>query len=212
MFPRVTVDSSINTYIFCSELHVFVGPFAFNSCRPSDVYICVSKLTTIGSDNGLPPGRHQAIIWTNAVLVSIVPLVTNLSKIFIKIHTFSIKRIHIEMSSGKWRPFLLGRNVLTPIFFFIEVHLFVGRFAFKPVRQILPEKITFSEQMPIPLTFFACNSTSTHNSIRLLVVIWLQKLAQLSCHAQNFAAITSVEYQWKQNEISTEFELWWENR
>ena len=29
------------------------------------MHICVSKLTIIGSDNGLSPGRHQAIIWTN---------------------------------------------------------------------------------------------------------------------------------------------------
>ena len=29
-------------------------------------HICVSKLTIIGSDNGLLPGRRQAIIWTNA--------------------------------------------------------------------------------------------------------------------------------------------------
>ena len=29
-------------------------------------HICVSKLTTIGSDNGLSPGRRQAIIWTKA--------------------------------------------------------------------------------------------------------------------------------------------------
>ena len=27
-------------------------------------HICVGNLTTIGSDNGLPPGRRQAIIWT----------------------------------------------------------------------------------------------------------------------------------------------------
>ena len=29
-------------------------------------HICVGNLTIIGSDNGLSPGRHQAIIWTNA--------------------------------------------------------------------------------------------------------------------------------------------------
>ena len=29
-------------------------------------YICVGKLTIIGSDNDLSPGRRQAIIWTNA--------------------------------------------------------------------------------------------------------------------------------------------------
>ena len=28
-------------------------------------HICVSKINTIGSDNGLSPGRRQAIIWTN---------------------------------------------------------------------------------------------------------------------------------------------------
>ena len=26
----------------------------------------ISKLTIIGSDNGLSPGQHQAIVWTNA--------------------------------------------------------------------------------------------------------------------------------------------------
>ena len=33
------------------------------------VHICVSKLTIIGSDNGLSPGRRQAIIWTNAAIL-----------------------------------------------------------------------------------------------------------------------------------------------
>ena len=32
---------------------------------------CVSKLTIIGSDNGLSPGRRQAIIWTNAGILLI---------------------------------------------------------------------------------------------------------------------------------------------
>ena len=29
------------------------------------MHIFVNKLNTIGSDNGLLRGRHQAIIWTN---------------------------------------------------------------------------------------------------------------------------------------------------
>ena len=37
-------------------------------------YICVTKLTIIGSDNGLSPCRRQAIIWTNAVTLFIRPL------------------------------------------------------------------------------------------------------------------------------------------
>ena len=41
--------------------------------------ICVSKLTIIGSDNGLSPGRRQAIIWINAGILLIGPLGTNFS-------------------------------------------------------------------------------------------------------------------------------------
>ena len=37
-------------------------------------HICVSELTIIGSDNGLSPGRRQAIIWTSAGILLIGPL------------------------------------------------------------------------------------------------------------------------------------------
>ena len=37
-------------------------------------HICVSKLNIIGSDNGLSPGRRQAIIWTNVWILLIGPL------------------------------------------------------------------------------------------------------------------------------------------
>ena len=75
-------------------------------------HIYVSKLTIIGSDNGLSPGRRQAIIWTNAGILLIWRLGTNFSGISIDVHTFSLKKIHFKMSSGKWRPFCLGLNVL----------------------------------------------------------------------------------------------------
>ena len=45
-----------------------------NSLRPSDAYLCVSKLAISGPDNGLSPGRRQAIIWTNDGILSIGPL------------------------------------------------------------------------------------------------------------------------------------------
>ena len=76
-------------------------------------HICVSKLTIIGSDNGLSPGRRQAIIWTNAGMLFIGSLGTNFNEILIEIHTFSFKKIHLKVLSGKWRPFSLGLNVLT---------------------------------------------------------------------------------------------------
>ena len=58
--------------------------------------------------------RRQAIIWTNAgiLLTKLKPLGTNFSEILIEIHTFSFKKIHFKMSTGKWRPFCLGPNVL----------------------------------------------------------------------------------------------------
>ena len=75
-------------------------------------HICVSKITSIGSDNGLSPGRRQAIVWINAGMLLIWPLETNLSEIFIEIHIFSLKKMHLKMSSAKCRPFCLGLNVL----------------------------------------------------------------------------------------------------
>ena len=79
------------------------------------MHICVSKLTTIGSDNGLSPGRRQAIIWTNAGILLIRPLGTNFNEMLIEIQTFSFMKMRLKMSSAKWRPFCLGLNVLTKL-------------------------------------------------------------------------------------------------
>ena len=43
-------------------------------------HICVSNLTTIGWDNGLSPGRRQAIISTNDRILLIGPLGTNFNQ------------------------------------------------------------------------------------------------------------------------------------
>ena len=75
-------------------------------------HICVSRLTIIGSDNGLSPDRRQAIIWTNAGILLIGPLETNFREILIAIEAFSFKKVHLKISSAKWRPFCLGLNVL----------------------------------------------------------------------------------------------------
>ena len=75
-------------------------------------HICVGNLTIIGPDNGLSPGRRQAITWTYVEVLLIGPLGTNFSEMLIEIHTFSFKKIHFKMPSGKWRPFCLGLNEL----------------------------------------------------------------------------------------------------
>ena len=97
-------------------------------------HICVGKLTIIGSDNGLSPGRRQAIIWTNAEILLIGPLGTNFSEILIGILTFSFKKMRLKMASVKWRPFCLGLNVLMR---FCGIHL-------NTIPQQVPKQYTCS--------------------------------------------------------------------
>ena len=49
-----------------------------------------TKLSIISSDNGLYPSGRQAIIGTNAEILSIR---TNFNDILIEVHTFSVKKI-----------------------------------------------------------------------------------------------------------------------
>ena len=76
-------------------------------------YICFSDLTIIGSDNGLSPGRRQAIIVINAGILLIRPLGTNLNEILVEILIFLFKKMRLKVSSAKRRPFCLGLNVLS---------------------------------------------------------------------------------------------------
>ena len=76
-------------------------------------HICVGNLTIIGSDNGLSPGRHQAIIWTNVGMLLIGPLGTNFSEILIEIQTISFKKKRLKVLSAKWRPFFFFLNEFT---------------------------------------------------------------------------------------------------
>ena len=75
-------------------------------------HICVSNLTIIGSDNGVSLGRRQAIIWTNAEILSIRSLGIHFSEIVSEIHTFSLRKMHLKISSAKWQKFCLDLSVL----------------------------------------------------------------------------------------------------
>ena len=76
-------------------------------------HIWVDKLTITGSDNGLSPGRRQAIIWTNAGILLIWHSGTNFSEIWIEMYTFIFQKMYFKMSSGKWGPFCFDLNVLS---------------------------------------------------------------------------------------------------
>ena len=77
---------------------LYSGPSLTHWGRATHIY--VGNLTIISSDNGLSPGRRQAIIWTNVGILLIGPIGTNFSEILIEIYTFSSKKMHLKMSSG----------------------------------------------------------------------------------------------------------------
>ena len=121
MFPSDGVMMNIHTLWLCCVFFLLVSVFLVDSYDILThwgrvTHICVGNLTIIGSDNGLSPGRRQAIIWTNAGILLIGPLGTNFSEILIEIPTFSCNKMHLKMSSAKWRPFCPGLNELTHIF------------------------------------------------------------------------------------------------
>ena len=72
--------------------------------------ICIGNITIICSYNGLSPDWRQAIIWTNAGLLLLEPLGT---EILILILAFSFKKMHFNVSSVTWQPFCHGLNVST---------------------------------------------------------------------------------------------------
>ena len=104
--------STLTTFIFSAPQYL-KWPYCSSTHWGGVMHICVGNLTIIGSDNGLWPGRCQAIIWTNDVILWIRSLGTHFSEILIEFLTFWFKKMHFNMSSAKWQPFCLGLNVLT---------------------------------------------------------------------------------------------------
>ena len=96
-----------------SAVRSFHGPITHLPLVP---HICVSvNWVSIGSENGLLPGRHQAIIWTNAVILSITPQGTYFNEILFEIQIFSFKKTHLNISSAKWRPFCPGGDEIMAV-------------------------------------------------------------------------------------------------
>ena len=104
---KLLMHSEISTVqVFkCEWINNFMPHCAFD-------YLFITTKPIIGSVNGLSPNRPQAIIWTNAVLLSVGHSGTNFWQIIFKSQTFSLRKMHLKMSSGKCRPFGLGLNLL----------------------------------------------------------------------------------------------------
>ena len=107
-FNEMSLKTNLKSY------SLLEGPFIVLTHWGRLMHMCVSTLTIIGSDNGLSPARHLAIIWTNDWILIIGPWGTNFNEILIKIQQSSSKKMALNMSSVKWQTFCLGLNVLTP--------------------------------------------------------------------------------------------------
>ena len=132
-------------------------------------HICVSKLTIIGSDSGLSPGRRQAIIWISAIILLIGFLGTNFSHILIRIQTFSFKKMQLK-SSAKWRPFCPGLNVTAKTEYFrstdvsrwCQIHLMSSTWV--TAGSLSSAMPLCSPQFRVAESQFVVNSRPCHNT------------------------------------------------
>ena len=116
-----------------------------SSLRPNITHICVSILTTIGSDKGLLPARYQAIIWTNTGILLIGLIGTTFSDILIQIHTFSFEKM-----PWKWRLENCGNFVSASICLLHSIKHYECNYLPIPYLQI----ISFSSKVPDCLANF----------------------------------------------------------
>ena len=75
-------------------------------------HTCVGTQTIIGSNNGFSPGPRQAIMWTNAGILLIRNLKTNLNEIWSENKTFSSNKLLLIVLSAKWSQICIDLNVL----------------------------------------------------------------------------------------------------
>ena len=98
VYPYALTCTCTYTYLYICWRKNWFLPIRINHWSRV-THICVGKLIIIGSDNGLSPARRQAIIWTNAAILLIRPLGTN---IFIQENAF--ENIVCEMAFILTRP------------------------------------------------------------------------------------------------------------
>ena len=82
----------LSIYIHCG-IHINSSPLVPNICV---IYASMNPVS-ISSDNGLPPIRCQAIIYTNAGLLSNRTLMNKFQWNLLKNQTFSFRKMHLKM-------------------------------------------------------------------------------------------------------------------
>ena len=77
------------------------------------MHICIGNLTIIGSDNGLLPGRCQAIIWTNDRILLIGPLGTDFGENFILFSNIFIQENALESVVCEMANILVTKTLMS---------------------------------------------------------------------------------------------------
>ena len=182
-FHDVTISTLLLTLAFVTKLHDRKSHYSGISRLAHwgrVTHTCASKLAIVGSDNGLSPGRRQAIIWTNDGILLIGPLGTKFNEIIIEICIFSFKIMYLKMSSGKWRSFCLGLSVLR-----VQGWWDIFRLA-SFIRRVAPSGITDSpnylDRYCVPLlnmTAISCDTDTTlvqlltQSNLAIAMCIWV---------------------------------------
>ena len=135
-------------------------------------HICVSKLTNIGSENGLSPGRRQAIIWTSAGILWIGPLGTNFSENLIGIQIFSFKKnaaqnVVCEMASILSRPQCVNPTVWG-LDFLGQIGKVLGGNALTPVVQIKWSRVIYERSVQ----FIWCFNEDEPGKSKYILIFW----------------------------------------
>ena len=141
---RVNVISLFPIFRIFFVKHRSLGPVFYSwphvSCNDRLRINSFRKIFNLSSDNGLSPGRHQAIIWTNAGILLFEPRGIRLSELLIEIKTFLFTETHLKLWSAKWRLYGLRPIDRKPTLF--KWKLWVRKPAF--VNMITRFKIHFS--------------------------------------------------------------------
>ena len=105
--------TNLTLYLLTSFNPTLFNPCGLISLRPSDAYMHQHRLNIIGSENGLSPGQHQAIIWINAGILITEPSETNFCE---------TKFNHFHSTKCIWRCNLWNGSHLSQPQYVIHIH------------------------------------------------------------------------------------------
>ena len=135
-----------------------------------ETYICVNKRGHHWFRYWLVAFRRQAIIWTNAGLLSIGPLRTYFTEILIKIQQISLKKVHLKISYAKWRPSCLGLSLLKVPWSFQRMVFNIKRDTFEETS-IKTHRLTFYKR--VALTIYRLRSSKVCRLFGTKPLCWL---------------------------------------